>query len=193
MISKNRKIYLVRHGETEWTLSGRHTGLTNLSLTPHGEEQVKKLGKWLENLNFEKVYVSPLKRALETCKLCGFENKSQIVPDLVEWNYGEYEGLTHKEINEENPGWNLFIQGAPGGESVGDIGARANRLLTKFASIEGDLLLFSSAHILRVLAARWLGLPPSEGRLFLLSPASLSILGYERKTPVIHLWNENIP
>jgi broad specificity phosphatase PhoE len=185
-----KHLYLVRHGETAWTISGQHTGLTDLPLTEQGSSQAKMLRDVLSSKSFEKVLASPLKRAMQTCQLAGYQSQAQIDPDLVEWNYGNYEGKTHVEIIKENPGWTIFSQGAPGGESVAQIGARADRVLHKISSCTEDVLIFSHGHFLRTLAARWLKLPPSEGKLFLLSTASISILGYEKLLPVVLKWND---
>ncbi len=185
----NKRIYLIRHGETEWTLSGQHTGMTDIPLTKKGEEEAALLGKTLRGHPFEAVLCSPLRRAKETCAIAGFLNQAQLQPDLVEWNYGDYEGLTKVEIWKKSPGWDIFSNGAPDGESLADITARANRVLTKILAIEGDVALFSHGHFLRALAACYLRLTAQEGRLFALSPSSISILGFERERPVISLWN----
>ena len=183
---------VARHGETAWSLSGQHTGLTDLPLTERGERNARRLGERLRGINFTKVFTSPLQRAARTCELAGFGAAAEIDRDLLEWNYGEYEGRRTAEILAERPEWELFRDGCPGGESPGQIGARADRVVGRVRAVEGDVLLFSSGHFLRVLAARWLGLPPGAGRYFLLSTASLSALGYEhnRSEPVIRLWND---
>jgi broad specificity phosphatase PhoE len=185
-------IYLARHGETAWSLSGQHTGVTDLPLTPRGEQNARSLADRLRGLHFARVYTSPLQRARRTCELAGFGAVAQIDPDLVEWNYGEYEGITTAEILPKRPGWNLFSDGCPGGESPAQIGARADRVVARLRSQPGDVLLFSSGHFLRVLTARWLGLEPGAGRYFVLSTASLSMLGYEHDETesVIRLWND---
>lgn len=185
-------IYLARHGETAWTISGQHTGSTNLPLTEHGEQNAMRLGERLKGLRFAMVLSSPLQRARKTCELAGFGAVAKIEPDLVEWNYGEYEGLTSAQVHAINPGWKLFRDGCPGGESVVQIGARADRVVERLRAVQGNVLLFSSGHFLRVLAARWLGLEASAGQYFLLSTASLSQLGYEHdeSEPVIRLWND---
>ena len=190
MVFTHHKIYLIRHGETEWTLAGRHTGLTDIPLTEKGKQTSKKIGEYLKGQGFQKVFVSPLARAKETCRLAGFFDHAMIDPDLVEWDYGKYEGLTTLEIRKDNPHWNLFTQGVPEGESLADVGARANRVLGKIRSIPGDVAVFASGHILRVLTARWLDLPPSFGGRLVLSPASLSILGFEREQSAILSWNQ---
>jgi len=185
-------VYLARHGETAWTISRQHTGLTDLPLTPQGEAEATRLGQRLKGLTFAAVLTSPLQRAVRTCELAGFGSAAHIDPDLAEWNYGAYEGRTSVDIHGERPGWELFRDGAPGGESPEQIGARADRVIGRVRAIDGNTLLFSSGHFLRVFAARWLGLPPGAGRHFLLGTASLSALGYEhdRSDPVIRLWNE---
>lgn len=186
----HKNIYLVRHGETEWTLNGRHTGTTDIPLTPKGESDAAQMGKRLVNHAFDAVLCSPRRRALVTCQRAGFGNRTKIDADLSEWDYGKYEGLTTDQIRKEFPLWNIFSNGAPGGESVDAVSARADRILAKIHSVKGDVLLFSHGHFLRVIAARWLHLNATEGRLFALSPSSLSILGHERVVPVIVLWNE---
>src|SRR3989440_12876840 len=185
-------IYLARHGETAWTISHQHTGRTDLPLTPQGEAEATRLGQRLQGLTFAAVLTSPLKRAVRTCELAGFGSAVEIEPDLVEWNYGAYEGRTSAEIHAERPDWELFRDGCPGGESPDQIGARADRVVRRVRAIEGDALLFSSGHFLRVFAARWLGLASGAGRYFLLGTASLSAVGYEhnRSEPVIRLWDE---
>jgi broad specificity phosphatase PhoE len=185
-------IYLARHGETAWSLSGQHTGVTDLPLTARGEQNARSLAGRLRGLNFTKVFTSPLQRARRTCELAGFGTVAEIDPDLVEWNYGEYEGITTAEILAKRPGWELFRDGCPGGESPAQIGARADRVVTRLRAMPGNVLLFSSGHFLRVLTARWLTLEPGAGRYFVLSTASLSALGYEHDAsePVIRLWND---
>jgi probable phosphoglycerate mutase len=185
-------IYLARHGETAWTLTGQHTGRTDLPLTERGRQNAQRLGERLKGLNFPKVLTSPLQRAACTCSLAGFGDAAEIDPDLVEWDYGEYEGLTTAEIYAQRPEWQLFRDGCPGGESPQQVGARADRVVSRVRAVHGDALLFSSGHFSRVLAARWLGLEPAGGRYFLLSTASLSVLGYERTLaqPVICSWND---
>jgi broad specificity phosphatase PhoE len=187
-----RKIYLARHGETAWSLSGQHTGLTDMPLTEKGEWASARLGKRLQGLPFARVFTSPLQRALRTCELAGFGAQAKRQSDLVEWNYGQYEGLRTSEIHSHRPDWQIFSHGAPGGETPDQVRARAERVLQQARLIDGDVLIFSSGHFLRVLAARWLGLPVSSGVLFMLSTASLSILGYENSPshPVIRLWND---
>jgi probable phosphoglycerate mutase len=185
-------IHLARHGETAWSRSGQHTGRTDLPLTERGERNACALGERLRGLDFAKVFTSPLQRAVRTCELAGFGASADIDPDLVEWDYGQYEGRRTAEIHAERPDWQLFRDGCPGGESPDQVGARADRVVGRVRAVKGDVLVFSSGHILRVLAARWLGLDPAGGRYFLLSTASLSALGYEHNLaePAIRLWNE---
>ena len=185
-------VYLARHGETPWTISHQHTGLTDLALTAQGEVEAVRLGERLEGLTFVTVLTSPLQRVLRTCELAGFGSAAEIEPDLTEWNYGAYEGRTSVDIHAERPDWQLFRDGAPGGESPEEIGARADRVIRRVLAIKGNTLLFSSGHFLRVFAARWLGLEPRVGQYFFLATASLSSVGYEhdRSEPVIRLWNE---
>ena len=185
-------IYLARHGETAWSLSGQHTGRTDLPLTERGERNARALGARLRGLVFAKVLTSPLQRAVRTCELAGFGAMAEIDPDLVEWDYGQYEGRRTAEIHTERPDWQLFRDGCPGGESPEQIGARADRVVERVRAVKGDVLVFSSGHFLRVFAARWLGLDAAGGRYLLLSTASLSALGYEhhQAEPVIRLWNE---
>jgi broad specificity phosphatase PhoE len=185
-------VYLARHGETAWTLSGQHTGLTDLPLTERGERNARRLEGRLRGMTFAKVFTSPLQRATRTCELAGFGAVAEIDRDLLEWNYGDYEGRLTTDIHKERPDWQLFRDGCPGGESPSQVGVRADRVVRRMRTIEGDVLLFSSGHFLRVLAARWLGLEPAAGRFFLLSTASLSALSYEHNffEPVIRLWND---
>jgi len=185
-------IYLARHGETAWSLTGQHTGLTDLPLTERGERNARALGERLAGLSFAKVFSSPLLRARRTCELAGFGAAVVVDPDLVEWNYGEYEGRRTSEILAQRPGWQLFRDGCPGGESPARVGERADRVVSRVRALQGNVLLFSSGHFLRVLASRWLGIDPSYGQYFLLSTASLSALGYEHtlSQPVICLWND---
>jgi broad specificity phosphatase PhoE len=185
-------VYLARHGETAWSLSGQHTGLTDLPLTERGERNARSLGERLKGLTFAAVLTSPLERAARTCELAGFKAVAQVDRDLLEWDYGKYEGLRSAEILKDRPDWQLFRDGCPGGESPEQVGARADRVVSRARAIQGNVLVFSSGHFLRVLAARWLGLEPAAGRFFLLSTASLSALGYEhnRSQPVIRLWDD---
>jgi len=185
-------IYLARHGETAWTVTGQYTGLADLPLTERGEDNARRLGEPLRRLTFAKVFTSPLRRATRTCELAGFQSVAETERDLVEWDYGEYEGRLRVDILRERPDWQLFRDGCPGGESVEQVSTRADRVVSRVRAIEGNVLLFSHGHFLRVLVARWLGLEPEAGRLFFLSPASLSTLGYEnnRSQPVIRLWDD---
>ena len=185
-------IYLARHGETPWSLSGQHTGLTDLPLTERGECNARRLGERLKGMEFAGVFSSPLQRARRTCELAGFGARAKVDPDLVEWDYGEYEGLRTADIRAKRPDWELFRDGFPGGESFEEIGARADRVVNRVRSVDGAVLLFSSGHFLRVLAARWLGLEPQGARYFLLNTASLSTLTYEHdpSEPGIGLWND---
>lgn len=185
-------VYLARHGETAWSMSGQHTGRTDLPLTARGEQNAVSLGERLRDLSFAKVYTSPLQRAARTCELAGYGAVAERDPDLLEWNYGDYEGRRTADIQAERPGWSLFRDGCPGGEAAADVGARADRAIARIRAVAGNVLVFSSAHILRVFAARWLALPPAGGKYFVLSTASLSGVGYEHDTtePVIRFWND---
>jgi broad specificity phosphatase PhoE len=186
------EVVLVRHGETEWSRSGKHTGLTDIPLTERGRIQAGAVGAALSAREFARGLTSPLARAAETCRLAGFDDRAERRDELMEWDYGAYEGRTTPEIREERPGWSLWRDGVPGGETSEEVGARVDRLLAEARSAPGDVLLFAHGHLLRVLAARWLGLEPAEGRLFALDAATLSTLGYERETSVIRLWNESV-
>jgi len=186
-------IYLARHGETAWSLSGQHTGRTDIPLTERGERQARALGERLQEPDFAKILVSPSQRARRTAELAGFGSTAEIDPDLAEWDYGRYEGRRTAEILAERPGWLLFRDGCPEGETAAQVGARADRVIERVHAAHGNLLLFSSSHILRVLAARWLRLDAAAARCFLLGTASLSILDHEhnnRAEPAIRLWNE---
>ncbi|HEY1796322.1 MAG TPA: histidine phosphatase family protein [Stellaceae bacterium] len=185
-------VALARHGETEWSLSGQHTGLTDLPLTANGEAQARCLGERLRGMKFDLMLTSPLQRAARTCELAGFGADAQTDPDLVEWNYGDYEGIRTPEILRTRPGWQLFRDGCPGGESPAEAGTRADRVITRLRAAAGDAIVFSSGHFSRVLAARWLGLAPGAGTYFILGTASLSLLGYEHDLtePAIRLWND---
>jgi len=185
-------VYLARHGETVWSLSGQHTGLTDLPLTPRGECNARRLAERLKPLEFVRVFTSPLQRAKRTCELAGFGSRAEVDQDLLEWNYGHYEGLSTADIQAKRPEWQMFRDGFPGGETLSQIAARADRVVERVRSVDGPVLLFSSGHFLRILAARWLGMTPQEARHFLLSTASLSTLTYEhnRSQPAIGLWND---
>jgi broad specificity phosphatase PhoE len=185
-------IYLARHGETAWSRSGQHTGRTDLPLTANGEQQAASLAKALRGIAFAAVFTSPLRRAMRTCALAGFATQAVADADVIEWNYGAYEGKRTDEIHALRPGWNLFRDGCPNGEDAAAVGARADRVIARARVADGNVLVISSAHILRVLAARWLGLEPGDGRYLVLDTGSLSILGYEhdRSEPVLRLWND---
>ena len=186
-------IYLARHGETAWSLTGQHTGLTDLPLTARGERNARQLGERLLGLTFARVSTSPLQRAARTCELAGFGAVAEVDRDLVEWDYGQYEGRRTAEIRAERPDWELFRDGCPGGEAPTQASARADRVVHRLRAVQGDVLLFSSGHFIRVLATRWIGLEvTASARRFMLSTASLSAVGYENELarPVIRLWNE---
>lgn len=192
MTEKLPAFYLARHGETAWSLSGQHTGLTDLPLTEHGERNARQLGERLRGLKFARVFTSPLQRARKTCELSGFGKVAETDPDLLEWNYGEYEGLRSAEIHARCPGWLIFRDGCPGGESPAQVAARADRVIKRVRAVGDDVLVFSSGHFLRVLTARWLGQAPTAGSFFMLSTASLSVLSYEHdlSQPAVQLWND---
>jgi broad specificity phosphatase PhoE len=186
-------IYLARHGETAWTISRQHTGRTDLPLTERGEDNAWGLHDRLRGMAFDRVFISPLRRSRQTCLLAGFGEQAVLVADLTEWEYGEYEGLTTAEIRRERPGWSLFRDGCPGGESVADVGARADRVIERLRALPGRVLVFGHGHFFRVLAARWLGLAPGQASHFVLGTAALSVLGYEHglDDPAILLWNDD--
>ena len=184
-------VYLVRHGQTAWTITGQHTGRTDLPLTDGGEEMARRIGERLRGATFAQVLTSPLRRALDTCTLAGFADAAEIDHDLVEWDYGDYEGLTSAEILAERPEWQLFRDGCPGGESPSDVAARADRVVQRVRRTGRDVLLFSSGHFLRMLAARWIASDPILGQSLMLSTGSLSSLTHEHQgDPVIRLWND---
>jgi broad specificity phosphatase PhoE len=184
-------VYLARHGETEWSLSGRHTGLTDIPLTPRGEANARQLGLRLRGMDFSRIFSSPLMRARRTCELAGFGERTEIDPNLVEWNYGDYEGRRTVDIRQERPDWKLFRDGCPNGESFAALTARADRVIERLRESGGNVLLFSHGHFLRTLAARWLSLPVQDARLLMLSTAALSALSYEHDEPAIQFWNDN--
>jgi broad specificity phosphatase PhoE len=186
------EIVLIRHGETEWTLAGKHTGRTDIPLTDQGREQARTVGEALRGRRYALVLTSPLERAAETCRLAGFGEAAAPRDELMEWDYGAYEGRTTVEIRRERPGWSLWRDGVPGGETAAEVGERLDRVVAEIRSAAGDGLVFGHGHALRVLAARWLGLEPNSGRLFALAPATISVLGYERDNAVIRVWNENV-
>ncbi len=183
------QIWLIRHGETEWSVNGRHTGRTDLPLTPEGEKRAEAIGRYFQGESFTRVLASPLKRAAETCRLAGYGAVAHVTDDLCEWNYGAYEGRTTTEIREVSPGWTIWTGGVPNGETIEQVGTRARRVIDQLLPLEGDIALFGHGHMLRILTACWLDLPPREGRRFYLGTAALSILGYERETRVIRRWN----
>jgi broad specificity phosphatase PhoE len=184
------QIVLVRHGETEWSLSGQHTSRTDLPLLPVGRERAEALGPKLAAWDFALVLCSPLRRARETCELAGYGDRAEIVDDLREWDYGEYEGLTTPQIRDTTPSWNLWTDGCPGGEQPADVGARADRVIERMRDAGGDVLAFAHGHIFRVVAARWIALPVAGGARLALKAGALSVLGFERETEVIRLWND---
>jgi probable phosphoglycerate mutase len=185
-------LVLVRHGETAWSRSGQHTGRTDIPLLEDGRRMATELRAPLRRWDFAAVWTSPLSRASETCALAGYGDVAQLRSDLMEWDYGTFEGKTKDDIRATSPHWTLWTDGVPCGESARDVGARADRIIAEARSVEGNVLLFAHGHLLRVLAARWLGLPPTEGRLFTLSTASLSVLGLDGggDVQVLQLWNE---
>jgi probable phosphoglycerate mutase len=182
-------VFAVRHGETAWSLSGRHTGTTDIPLTGNGRRLAQQLRPVLARNAFALVLCSPMQRARETCELAGFGDKAVIVPDLAEWNYGKYEGLTPKQIHEVAPGWLIFRDGCPGGEAPEQVGARVDRAIARSRAADGDSLLFAHGHVLRVLVARWIGLPVGDGQHFLLGTGTLCVLGYYREIPAVRIWN----
>jgi len=185
------EIWLIRHGETEWSRTGRHTGRTDLPLTPLGERQAAALGRHLDGRPFALVLTSPLGRARETCRLAGYGEVAELTEDLLEWDYGDYEGRTTAEIRADVPGWSIWTGAVPHGETAEQVARRVQRVIAQAVVAAGDVALFAHAHVLRILTACWLGLPPAAGRLFALGPASSSVLGYERESRVIALWNQD--
>jgi probable phosphoglycerate mutase len=189
MTKQLQEVYLIRHGETEWSLSGQHTGSTDIPLTENGRNVARLLKPVLAKESFARVMTSPLQRARETCELAGLGGRAEIERDLMEWNYGEYEGLTPKQIQAKAPGWMIFSDGCPGGESPEQVGERADRVIASIRAVEGNVVLFAHGHIFRVFAARWLGLPAAAGGHFLLDTATLNILSYYRDIPAVKRWN----
>jgi len=183
------EVVLVRHGETEWSRAGKHTGRTDVPLTDLGRDQARAVGEALRGRDFALVLTSPLERAAETCRLAGFGDRAEKRDELMEWDYGAFEGQTTPEIREQHPGWLVWDGVLPGGETLDAVAARADRVIAEIRSAPGDVLLFAHGHVLRVLGARWLGLEPGAGRLLALDPATLSALGYEHETAVLRLWN----
>jgi broad specificity phosphatase PhoE len=182
-------VFLIRHGETEWSLSGQHTGLTDIPLTENGRKVAALLKPVLNKVQFALVLTSPLRRARETCELAGFGGRAEIEPDLIEWNYGEYEGLTPQQIHSTNPGWMVFTDGSPGGESPEQVEARIDRVIARVRQVDGHAALFSHGHLLRAFGARWLGLRASDGRRFLLNTATVNVLSCYRGIPAVKRWN----
>ena len=189
MVVSTQQVFLVRHGETEWSLSGQHTGTTDIPLTEHGRQVARRLRPILAKESFALVLTSPMQRARETCRLAGFETVASVEPDLMEWNYGRYEGLTPGQIAATAPGWLIFRDGCPGGEQPQDIGERVDRVIARVRAIKGDIVLFAHGHVFRVFAARWLGLPPAAGQHFLLDTATMNILTYYHGVAAIKQWN----
>ena len=189
MSTEEQKVYLLRHGETEWSLNGQHTGVTDIPLTENGRMAARLLKPILAKLTFTLVLTSPLQRARETCELAGLGQFANVEPDLIEWNYGEYEGLTTEQIRSTRPGWSVFRDGCPGGESPEQVGARADRVITKVRTAAGNVALFGHGHFTRVLAARWINLSANYGENFLLDTATLNVLGYYRESPAFMIWN----
>ena len=188
----SQQVYLIRHGETEWSLSGQHTGTTDIPLTENGRRVARLLQPVLTKETFTLVLTSPLQRARETCELAGLGESAEIDRDLMEWNYGEYEGLTSQQIHTTRPGWMVFTDGCPGGESPDQVGARVDRVIAKVRAVEGHVALFAHGHILRALAARWLGLQAADGCHFLLDTATLNIMSYYRGIPAVQRWNATL-
>src|SRR5437588_5950596 len=192
MASELPRLFLARHGDTAWTDSRQRTGRTDLPLNERGEEHARQLGERLRRFSFARVFTSPLQRAAKTCELAGFGTGAVVDHDLIEWDYGRFEGKLTSDVLKERPGWELYRDGCPDGESPGDVAVRANRFIARARGVGGDVLAFSSAHVIRMIAARWLGLPPGAGRLFFCRPASVGVLGFEHKSrdePIIGLWN----
>ncbi len=183
------KVFAIRHGETEWSLSGQHTGTTDIPLTDNGRRVAEKLRPLLARQSFSLVQVSPMQRARDTCEIAGLGGRAEVDPDLMEWNYGEYEGLTSAKIHQTRPGWQVFNDGCPGGETPDQIAARVDRVIARAWAATGDLALFAHGHVLRVLAARWIRLPPGAGQHFLLDTGTLCILGDYRGVPATDVWN----
>lgn len=182
-------VYVVRHGATEWSVNGRHTGRTDIPLTEEGRAQAQQLKRALTGRRFARVLVSPLGRAQETCRIVGLDDHAVVDDDLREWDYGDYEGLTTAQIREQAPGWTIWTGDVPGGESIDDVAARADRVIDRALTVEGDVALFAHGHILRMITARWCELDPVEGRRFILDTATSSVLGWERGTRGMRVWN----
>jgi len=184
-----QRVVLIRHGETEWSLSGQHTGRTDIPLTPNGERMAAQVGRALADRHFALILTSPLKRAKQTCQIAGFGDLAEVRDDLMEWDYGAYEGLTTPQIWAQRPGWSLWRDGCPDGEDAAQMGVRADRTIAEARAADGDVALFAHGHILRVLTARWLGSPPTDGKLYVLSTGTISTLGYERDQAALLAWN----
>jgi probable phosphoglycerate mutase len=193
MSTHSQEVVLVRHGETEWSRAGKHTGRTDIPLTERGRQEAETVGLELRGRRFALVLTSPLSRAAETCRLAGLGELAQQRKELMEWDYGAFEGRKTIDIRKERPGWTLWRDGVPEGETIAQVQARVDRVIAELRSVAGDAAVFAHGHLLRVLAARWLGLEPAAGRLFALDPATISILGYERETPVVRMWNRRVP
>jgi len=185
----SHKLFLIRHGETEWSKSRQHTGITDIPLTEKGEEEALRVPLGLQGIKFAKVFVSPLQRALRTCELAGFKDQAVITDDLLEWNYGEYEGVTTADIRKKSPNWNLFKDGVPNGESIEQVSNRVDNILSLASQVDGDVAFFSSGHVSRIIGSRWIRLPAKNGQFLALSTASISVLSYEHDWRVIHTWN----
>lgn len=192
MATKEQKVYLLRHGETEWSRSGKHTSVTDVPLTEFGRTAARRLQVALADEVFKLVLTSPLERARRTCELAGFGEHATIEPDLLEWNYGEYEGLTTKQIQLKRTGWSLFRDGSPGGETPDEVAARADRVIVRVRRANGNVALFAHGHFFRVLAARWINLPANYGEHFLLDTATISVLGYYYDSPALKMWNASL-
>jgi broad specificity phosphatase PhoE len=188
-LENHSRVFVLRHGATEWSVTGRHTGRTDLPLSPEGEDEARQLGALLGGRPFAAVLVSPLARAQETCRLAGYAGVAETTDDLLEWDYGDYEGLTIAQSRETVPGWTVWTGGCPGGETIAEVAARADRVIARARAVDGDVALFAHGHILRVLTARWCDLDPTQGRCFALDTAKLSTLGWEHEYPTIHTWN----
>ena len=186
-------LFVLRHGETAWSLSGQHTGTTDIPLTENGRRLAQRLRPVLAKESFALVLVSPRQRARETCALAGLGDGAVVEPDLAEWNYGDYEGRTTAEIQQTRPGWEIFRDGCPGGESPAEVGGRADRVIARSRAIEGNVALFAHGHVLRVLVARWIGLPPDGGQHFILDTGTLGVLDNYRGTPAVRVWNGSLP
>lgn len=189
MTRATRRVFVFRHGATAWSLAGKHTGTTDVELTEQGRREASRLQPLLRGMTFSRVISSPLRRALDTCRLAGLGGQAELSGDLAEWHYGDYEGLTSDEIHSTRPGWLVFNDGCPNGEMPGDVGRRVDRVIETVLGVDGDVALFAHGHVLCVLAARWLGLPAGDGRLFVLETSTINILGYSHGVPAVVVWN----